>query len=294
MSRGTTQCVTMTMPDFLLNALLVGTLIAAMAGPLGCLVVWRRMAYFGAAIAHSALLGVALALVVGGYLLSVSADQASLLYRTGRSLVEDPWPVVLIVSLLLSIVLLVLQRRHLLASDTLLGIVAHGSLAIGLLIVAAMVTLRIDVMSYLFGDILSIDHTDLVLMALLSIAVLALLARYWRQLLSSTVNPELALIEGVDVRKIELLFVLMLACVVALGMRVVGILLIISMLIIPPATVRKQVTTPLQMAIGASLVGILDVWLGLAFSWFADLPAGPSIVAASVVLFVLGMLAPGK
>lgn len=282
------------MPDFLLNALLVGTLIAAMAGPLGCLVVWRRMAYFGAAIAHSALLGVALALVVGGYLLSVSADQASLLYRTGRSLVEDPWPVVLIVSLLLSIVLLVLQRRHLLASDTLLGIVAHGSLAIGLLIVAAMVTLRIDVMSYLFGDILSIDHTDLVLMALLSIAVLALLARYWRQLLSSTVNPELALIEGVDVRKIELLFVLMLACVVALGMRVVGILLIISMLIIPPATVRKQVTTPLQMAIGASLVGILDVWLGLAFSWFADLPAGPSIVAASVVLFVLGMLAPGK
>jgi zinc transport system permease protein len=284
----------MTMPDFLLNALLVGTLIAAMAGPLGCLVVWRRMAYFGAAIAHSALLGVALALVAGGYLLSVSADQASLLYRTGRSLVEDPWPVVLLVSLLLSVMLLVLQRRHLLASDTLLGIVAHGSLAIGLLIVAAMVTLRIDVMSYLFGDILSIDQTDLVLMALLSIVVLGLLARYWRQLLSSTVNPELALIEGVDVRKIELLFVLMLACVVALGMRVVGILLIISMLIIPPATVRKQVTTPLQMAIGASLVGILDVWLGLAFSWFADLPAGPSIVAASVVLFVLGMLLPGK
>jgi zinc transport system permease protein len=284
----------MTMPDFLLNALLVGTLIAAMAGPLGCLVVWRRMAYFGAAIAHSALLGVALALVVGGYLLSMSTDQASLLYRTGHSLVEDPWPVVLLVSLLLSIVLLVLQRRHLLASDTLLGIVAHGSLAIGLLIVAAMVTLRIDVMSYLFGDILSIDQTDLVLMALLSIAVLGLLARYWRQLLSSTVNSELALIEGVDVRKIELLFVLMLACVVALGMRVVGILLIISMLIIPPATVRKRVTTPLQMAIGASLVGILDVWLGLAFSWFADLPAGPSIVAASVVLFVLGMLLPGK
>jgi zinc transport system permease protein len=294
MSREIIRCVITTMPDFLLHALIVGTLIAIMAGPLGCMVVWRRMAYFGAAIAHSGLLGVALSLLTGGYLLGMNTGEGSLLQRTGRSLVEDPWPVVLLVSLLLAIGLLAMQRRHLLASDTLLGIVAHGSLAVGLLIVAAMVTLRIDVMSYLFGDILSIDHNDLILMSLLAIVVLMLTVYYWRPLLSSTVNPDLALIEGVNVRQTELIFVLMLACVVALGMRVVGILLIISMLIIPPATVRKLVTTPSQMAIGASIVGVLDVWIGLVFSWYADLPAGPSIVAVSMVFFVLAMLLPKR
>jgi zinc transport system permease protein len=282
----------MTMPDFLLNALVVGTLIAIMAGPLGCMVVWRRMAYFGAAIAHSALLGVALSLLSGSYLLTIVATDESFAHRMGSSLIEDPWPVVLLVSLLLSLGLLALQRRHLLANDTLLGIVAHGSLAIGLLIVAAMVTLRIDVMSYLFGDILSIDHNDLILMSLLGIVVLMLIVYYWQPLLSSTVNADLAMIEGVNVHRVELLFVLMLACVIALGMRVVGILLIISMLIIPPATVRKLVTTPAQMAVGASVAGVLDVWLGLAFSWYMDLPAGPSIVAVSMAFFVLVTLLP--
>jgi zinc transport system permease protein len=282
----------MTMPDFLTNALIVGTLIAIMAGPLGCFVVWRRMAYFGAAIAHSALLGVALALLMGGFLVSLSADAASASYRLGLSLVEDPWPIVLIMSLLLALGLLALQRRHLLASDTLLGIVAHGSLAIGLLIVAMMATLRIDVMSYLFGDILSIDNADVMVMATLSVAVIVLIINQWRPLLSSTVNTDLAAVEGVNTRRTELIFVLMLACVVALGMRVVGVLLIISMLIIPPATARRLVSTPQQMAVMASIIGVVDVWLGLAIAWFADLPAGPAIVAVSTLLFIVGLLVP--
>jgi len=280
------------MPDFLINALTVGTLIAIMAGPLGCFVVWRRMAYFGAAIAHSALLGVALALLLGGFLLSLSTDAASASYRLGLSLVEDPWPVVLVMSLLLALGLLALQRRHLLASDTLLGIVAHGSLAIGLLIVAMMATLRIDVMSYLFGDILSIDNTDVMVMATLSVAAIILIINQWRPLLSSTVNTDLAAVEGVDTHRTELIFVLMLACVVALGMRIVGVLLIISMLIIPPATARRLVSTPQQMAIMASVIGVVDVWSGLAIAWFADLPAGPAIVAVSTLLFIVGLLVP--
>lgn len=280
------------MPDFLTNALIVGTLIAIMAGPLGCFVVWRRMAYFGAAIAHSALLGVALSLLLGGFLVSLSVDAASVSYKLGLSLVEDPWPVVLIMSLLLALGLLALQRRHLLASDTLLGIVAHGSLAIGLLIVAMMATLRIDIMSYLFGDILSIDNTDVMVMATLSVAVIVLIINQWRPLLSSTVNTDLAAVEGVNTHRTELIFVLMLACVVALGMRVVGVLLIISMLIIPPATARRLVSTPQQMAIMASVIGVVDVWLGLAIAWFADLPAGPAIVAISTLLFIAGLLVP--
>jgi len=280
------------MPDFILNALIVGTLIALMAGPLGCFVVWRRMAYFGAAIAHSALLGVALALLLGGYLVSATAGTDSMSYRMGISLIDDPWPVVLLMSLLLAYGLLLLQRRHLLANDTLLGIVAHGSLAIGLLIVAMMATLRIDVMAYLFGDILSIDSNDVIAMSVLSVAVILLIIKQWRPLLSSTVNADMAAVEGVDIRRTDFIFVVMLACVVALGMRIVGVLLIISMLIIPPATARRLVHSPPQMAIMASIIGVLDVWFGLAMAWYADLPAGPAIVAVSTILFVLGMLLP--
>ena len=294
MSTAIIHTVIMMMPDFLVNAFIVGTLVAIMGGPLGCFVVWRRMAYFGAAIAHSALLGVALSLMLGSFLLGLAADERALSSQLGRSMVEDPWPMVLVVSLLLAIGLLLLQRRHLLASDTLLGIVAHGSLAIGLLLVAAMATLRIDVMSYLFGDILSIDTLDLVMMTGLGVIVLLLLVKFWRPLLSTTVNIDLAITEGINVRLVELVFVLMLASVVALGMRAVGVLLIISMLIIPPATIRSFVTTPSQMAVGATVIGVIDVWLGLAFSWFADLPAGPSIVAVSMLFFIAGMLIPKR
>jgi zinc transport system permease protein len=292
MSRATIHNVITIMPDFIINALVVGTLIALMAGPLGCFVVWRRMSYFGAAIAHSALLGVALALLLGGFLVGMSVNPDSMSYRLGTSLIDDPWPVVLVMSLLLAYGLLVLQRRHLLANDTLLGIVAHGSLAIGLLIVAMMASLRIDVMAYLLGDILSIDGSDVITMSSLSIVVILLLMKQWRPLLSRTVNPELAAVEGVNIRHMDLLFVIMLACVVALGMRVVGVLLIISMLIIPPATARRLVRTPAQMAGVASVIGVLGVWLGLAMAWFADLPAGPAIVAVSMLFFILGMLVP--
>lgn len=280
------------MPDFLFNALVVGSMIAMMAGPLGCFVVWRRMAYFGAAIAHSALLGVALAFVLGGLLLSLAGPVDSLGHQVGQLLVDDPWPVVLLLSLLIAVALLYLQRRQLLANDTLLGIVAHGSLAIGLLMVAAMESLRIDIMSYLFGDILSIDSTDMWLQTALGLCVIAILIHQWRPLLSNTVNPELAAVEGVRTRRTELVFVLMLAFVVALGMRIVGVLLIISMLIIPPATARRLVGSAHHMAIVSSVIGVLDVWLGLALAWHFDWPAGPAIVSVSMLFFILVMLFP--
>ena len=282
------------MPDFFINALIAGTLIAVIAGPLGCFVVWRRMAYFGGAIAHSALLGVALALLAGGLLLDAATSPDDPAYRVGSFLINDPWPVVLVVSLLLAGGLLALQRRHLLASDTLLGIVAHGSLAVGLLIVASMASLRIDVMSYLFGDILGIDDANVRILLLPGIAVLALLVWQWRALLAITVNAEMAAVEGIHVGRTELMFVLMLACVVALGIRVVGVLLIVSMLIIPPATARRMSNTPVYMAVMASVIGVFDVWAGLAASWYLDLPAGPAIVAVSMVLFMTVMLLPGE
>jgi len=279
-------------PEFIINALLAGTLLAIIGGPLGCFVVWRRMAYFGAAIAHSGLLGVALALLTGSLLLDAADNSNDPGYRLGSTLVNDPWPAVLIVSLLLAMGLLILQRRHLLASDTLLGIVAHGSLAVGLLIVASMASLQVDIMSYLFGDILAVGDADIIMLAVPGIAVLALLVGNWRPLLAATVNADIAAAEGINIRRTELLFVLMLACVVALGIRLVGVLLIVSMLIIPPATARRLTNTPVHMAIAASVISVLDVWAGLAACWYFNLPAGPTIVTVSMLLFIAVMLLP--
>lgn len=282
------------MPDFLVYALISGTIIALMSGPLGCFVVWRRMAYFGAAIAHSALLGVALSLVIGSFIHAQGSGSHDFATRIGHTMIDDPGPVVLLTSLLLAFVLLILQRRNLLANDTLLGIVAHGSLAAGLILVAMMESLRVDLMGYLFGDILGIGPKDIGIVAGLGVVVLFLLRRYWLALLSSTVHPELAQVENIDTRRVELVLVLMLACVIAMGMRIVGILLIISMLIIPPATARALVQTPVQMAWTAAAIGVLDVWAGIALAWQLDLPAGPSIVVVATLLFVATLWLPSR
>ena len=278
------------MPEFMLHAWVAGTAVAVVCGPLGCFVVWRRMSYFGAAIAHSALLGVAMSLLLGGALLGAAEGGAA--RNIGRFLLDDPWPMVLLVSLIVAVVLLLLQRRRVLSQDTLLGIVAHGSLAAGLLIVAAMETLRIDVMAWLFGDILGLSRADVWGFALAASAALGVLLWQWRPLLSSTVNADIAMVEGVNTAKTELIFVLLLACIVALGLRVVGALLIISMLIIPPAAARRLAKTPRHMAAFATLIGVLGVCSGLALSWFANLPAGPSIVAILMTLFLAAMALP--
>ncbi len=258
------------MDDFLLYALLGGVGVALAAGPLGCVVVWRKMAYFGAALSHSALLGVAL-----GILLDISVTLA-----------------VLVFSLLLASLLALLERQRILAMDTLLGIIAHGALAIGLLVVAMLENRRIDLMGYLFGDVLAISLPDVVLIYILLGVVLVVLKLIWRDLLAITVSEELAAAEGVAVERVKLVFVLLVAAVIAVGMKIVGVLLIISMLIIPVAAARVFARDPEQMAIGAIIIGILSVMIGLFASLQWDVPAGPVIVVASTFVFAVAYLVP--
>nr|VFJ89475.1 MAG: zinc transport system permease protein [Candidatus Kentron sp. H]VFJ91011.1 MAG: zinc transport system permease protein [Candidatus Kentron sp. H]VFJ97326.1 MAG: zinc transport system permease protein [Candidatus Kentron sp. H] len=261
------------MDDFLLRALLGGIGIALVAGPLGCIVIWRRMAYFGAALSHSALLGVAL-----GFLMGVSAELG-----------------ILVFCLLFATLLALLERQKILASDTLLGILAHGSLALGLIAIAAMEELRIDLNAYLFGDILAITPQDIYLIHGLSLLILATLLIIWRPLLSATVQPDLAAVEGVPVERVRFIFVLMMACVIAIGMKVVGVLLIVSLLLVPPAAARYLAATPERMAIIAALLGALSVIGGLAASLRWDIPTGPAIVVAATLLFALvAVLGRGK
>lgn len=254
--------------DFFLRAILAGVGLALTTGPLGCFIIWRRMAYFGDTISHSALLGVAL----------------SLLFQLNLTLS------VFAVAALVSILLLFLQRRQALSADALLGILSHATLAIGLVIVAFMSWVRIDLIAFLFGDILAVSGSDIAMIWGGGILVLAAIAWLWRPLLASTVNPELAEAEGLNPERAKLCFMLLMAVVIAIAMKIVGILLITALLIIPAATARRFAATPEMMAVFASLVGAAAVVGGLFGSLHYDTPSGPSIVVAALGLFIISLL----
>ena len=258
------------MDDFLWRALAAGVGAALVAGPFGSFVVWRRMAYFGDTLAHASLLGVAL-----GFALHWNLAAG-----------------VLAVCAAVALLLLGLQRSRRLAADTILGILSHGTLALGLVTVAFLETLRVDLVSYLFGDVLAVTPADLAWIWAGGACALAGLLGLWRPLLALTVHEDLARVEGVRVDLVQTGFVLLLAMVVALMMKVVGILLITALLIIPAASARRLAGSPESMATVAALVGCLAVGLGLWASLRWDTPAGPSIVVASAVLFALSATIP--
>ncbi|RMW20741.1 Zinc transporter [Pseudomonas syringae pv. tagetis] len=263
---------TASMADFLLYALLAGVALAMVAGPLGSFVVWRRMAYFGDTLSHAALLGVAL-----GFLLDIS-----------------PTIAVTVGCLLLAVLLVTLQQRQPLASDTLLGILAPSTLSLGLVVLSFMHEVRIDLMAYLFGDLLAISPTDLAWILGGSTTVLVLIVALWRPLLAMTVHEELARVEGLPVAALRMALMLLIAVVIAVAMKIVGVLLITSLLIIPAAAAQRHARSPEQMALGASLLGVIAVCVGLSLSWFKDTPAGPSIVVSAAALFLLSFVLPRR
>lgn len=255
------------MIEVLLYALLAGLGVAVITGPLGAFIVWRRMAYFGDTLAHSSLLGVALAL-----LLSI-----------------NPTVSVIITCLVLALILVVLQQQQTLASDTLLGILSHTSLAVGLVAMALMPDIKVDLLSLLFGDLLTVNYRDVITIYIISAIAGLLLIKLWKPLLAITIHEELAKVEGIPVTAVRTAFMLIIALEIAIAMKVVGVLLITALLVIPAATARRFATTPEQMAGFASLIGCLAVTLGLTSSWFLDTPAGPSIVLCAGILFLLSL-----
>lgn len=240
----------------------IGTGLAA--APLGCFVVWRRMAYFGDATAHAAILGVALSLALS---LPVVAGA-------------------LVVALVMATVVTLISGRGY-AMDTLLGVMAHSALAFGLVGVTFIDGVRIDLMAYLFGDILAVSRADLAVIWGGAVLVLALIGWRWSALLTATLNADLARAAGIDPRREQLVLTLALAVVVAMAIKVVGVLLITALLIIPAATVRPFATTPERMGVLAAMVGMASAWVGLRASYMLDTPTGPTIVCVAAVLFSL-------
>ena len=249
----------------------LGSLLLALAcGPLGTFMVWRRMAYFGDTLAHGALLGVAL-----GWILQINITLA-----------------VVIFSLVLAVILSSLLYQRAIAADTLLGILSHGSLATGLLILSFFNTSGVNLSAMLLGDLLSIGAADLLWMGTMSLLVLGWLWYFWQPLLNHTISPELAHVEGVNIVLMRTLLFTLIALVVAMAIKIVGVLLITSLLIIPAAAARRLSSTPEQMAIFASLLGCFAVTGGIGMSWWLDTPTGPSIVVIASVLFLILHLAP--
>ena len=260
----------MFLDDFFWRAVIAGMGVAIVAGPVGCFIVWRRMSYLGDTMAHSALLGVAF-----GIFLEVNLMLG-----------------VFVVSLTVAVLLFIFQRQKQLANDAVLGTLSHASLALGILLISLMVWVRIDLMGFLFGDILAVNLVDLYWIYGGGFLILLTMLWLWRPLLAITFDNELAQAEGVSVLRVQLVFMLLISAVIALSMKIIGILLVTSLLIIPVSAARRFSRTPEQMALGGIIIGMASVGLGLGASMQIDTPSGPLIVIAAALFFFAANLFP--
>ena len=253
--------------DFFVRALVAGVGVALVASPLGCFIVWRRLAYFGDTLSHAALFGVALALLLESNITIT----------------------VFGVSVFIAVALMFLQKKATLSADSLLGLLAHSALALGLVTLAFMTWVRVDLMGFLFGDVLSVSVNDITVIYVGGAFVIGVMVFIWRPLFAATVNRELAEAEGVNPDRDDVVFMLLMAGVIAMAMKIVGVLLMTALLIIPAAAARRFVTGPEQMAVLAALIGSASVFAGLFGSLEWDTPSGPSIVVAALLFFIVSI-----
>ena len=266
-----------------MTTLLAPLVLAVIAGPVGCLIVWRRMAYFGDAIAHSALLGVAVGLFIG----------------------FAPNIGVALISAFFAVLLVYLQHRRKLSIDTLLGILAHGALALGLLLVfwSAVETghgvhneaeHKIDphqlLETYLLGSLENISMHQNISLIIGAIVIGGILKLIWEPLILMTLNMDLARAEGVPTLRLQYIMMGIMTSLVVMGMQITGVLFISSLLIIPAAAARQISTTPEKMIIWAIIFAFSGVSLGYLASKLAYLPPGPAIISTLTTIFIISLL----
>ena len=254
--------------DFFIRALLAGFGIALVTGPIGCFIIWRRLSFFGDTLSHSALLGVTIAVFFD---INIAVS-------------------VFAISSFIAIVLLKLQKTTKLPGDALLGLLAHSSLAVGLVVIGFLSSIRFDVMGLLFGDILAVNQNDLLLIWIGGALILLILKLIWKPLFAATVNHELAEAEGMNPEKYNIIFTILLAAIIAISIKIVGLLLITGMLIMPAAMARNISNNPTQMVKLSVLGGLLSVIIGLFASLEVNSASGPSIIAAALILFCFSLI----
>ena len=247
---------------FLLRALAAALALAIVAAPLGALVVWQRMAYFGETMAQASLLGVALSFAIG------------------QSLTLS----VLAVAIVAALVILLLSEQRLLPLDSILGLLHHGSLAAGVIATAALAGPSVDLLGYLFGDIFAVTDADLAWIYGGGALVLGVLWLVWQPLLRLAVHRELSIAEGVPGRAVKGVFMLMLATTIAIAIKILGALLVIAFLIVPAAAARPFARTPERMVLLSAAISVVGVLIGLEVSARSDAPGGPAIVLVLAVM----------
>ena len=249
--------------DFFIRALIAGIGIALVTGPIGCFIIWRRLSFFGDTLSHSALLGVTI-----GFFFDINVAFS-----------------VFLISSAIALILLKLQKTTKLPGDALLGLLAHSSLAVGLVVISFLSSIRFDIMGLLFGDILAVNEIDLLIIWLGGAIILFILKIIWKPLFASTVNNELAEAEGMNPERANAIFTILLAAIIAISIKIVGLLLITGMLIMPAAMSRNISNNPQQMVKLSVVGGLLSVLIGLFSSLQFNSPSGPSIITAALVLF---------
>lgn len=258
----------MLMNDFFSRALIAGLGVALIAGPFGCLLAWRQMAFMGETVAHSSLLGVVMGIMLG------IAPQYTIIF----------------VAIIMAVVLYLLDKTRSLARDVTISVIAHASLGVGLFLISLMPNVNIDLEAYLFGSLFAIDDLDLIIIFIGGGAIFGLLIYYWRSLVALTISPELAVAENLVKPKTELVFTIMVALLVAITMKITGLLLVSAILIIPAASARFLSNDPEKMAILASIFGMLAVGLGLYLSLLSDVAGNAAIIVVALVFFVVSFM----
>ncbi|QCI24387.1 zinc ABC transporter permease subunit ZnuB [Buchnera aphidicola (Muscaphis stroyani)] len=254
------------MCEMIFIAWVAGILLAVATGILGSFIVWRRMSSFGDALSHSSLLGFSISIVFD---------------------INSFFMVFTVVSLL-AIVLSFLEKILPLSLDTILGIMSHSSLSLGIVFMSLISKdKQKDINSYLFGDLLSVTYSDLIYIAFGSLLILSILIIKWKSILSATINEELAQINGVNVFYARLTVMLTTALAISIAIKFVGALLVTSLLIIPPSTAQNFSGSPEKMAIVSVILSIFSVTGGIVLSVFYHTPVSSSIVLFSFLLYLL-------
>ena len=254
--------------DFFIRALIAGIGISLVTGPIGCFIIWRRLSFFGDTLSHSALLGVTI-----GFFFDINVAFS-----------------VFLISSAVALILLKLQKTTKLPGDALLGLLAHSSLAVGLVVISFLSSIRFDIMGLLFGDILAVNEIDLLIIWFGGAIILFILKIIWKPLFASTVNNELAEAEGMNPERANAIFTILLAAIIAISIKIVGLLLFTGMLIMPAAMSRNISSNPQQMVKLSVVGGLLSVLIGLFSSLQFNSPSGPSIIAAALLLFILTLI----
>ena len=253
------------MDDFILRALLAGVGLSLITGIIGCFLIWRRMSYFGDSLSHSALLGIALGLLFG---------------------IDINWTI-LLVAAAFAILLTYMESKHFLSTDTILGILAHGSLAIGMIVVGFLDNPDIDLHDFLFGDILDVTWRDLAYIYIAAVIVYSVMRINWHKFIMLTISRDLAGLQGINNFKYQLLFIFLLALTISVTIKIIGVLLATSMLIIPAAAGRNLAYSPISMCIASIVIGLFSIFIGIFCSYQFSTPSGPSIVLAGIFIFIL-------